>query len=142
MKNKFLIISLALNSPVAFSTCPSTLSGKYTGSGEYTEQAIINKVPVISNVKYSLISINIVGTNIIAVKEYSADVGSGSPATEDAIGIIPFIYDKTNCTGRMGNLYDPLYFAVSNSGNHLQFIHGKYAKDKNLYAEKWDLEKQ
>jgi hypothetical protein len=142
MKNITFIISITLFSSNTFAICPSLLSGKYAGAGEYTEQSIINKIPVISNVKYSVVSINIVGNFISAVKEYAAEAGTGKPAIENPIGTAPFIYDKTTCTGRMGNLSDPTYFTVSNSGNNLNFIHGKYVKDKNLYAEKWNLEKQ
>jgi hypothetical protein len=139
---KLLAASLLLSAFNANAVCPQSLSGKYVGNGEYTEQSFINKVSVITYVEYHLVSITITGTNMIVEKEWYAGTGTAGPANSETPGITPFNFDKTTCTGLLGNLSDPIYFVVGNSGSDIRFIHGKNPRDNHLSAETWHLIKQ
>ena len=142
MNRLLLATTLSLASLTANAVCPTTLSGKYSGSGQYTEQSFINNVSVISFIEYHVISVSFSGNSLTVVKEYYAATGTGSPAVEESVGVSPFIFDKNTCTGQIGGLNDPLYFVVSDSGNKIRAVHGKAPKSPYLYAEQWELSKQ
>ena len=142
MNRLLLATTLSLASLTANATCPSSLSGKYSGAGEYSEQLFINGVSVIGYVEYHIVSITINGSYMSVDKEWYAGTGTNGPANAETPGITPFTFDKTTCTGMLGNLTDPLYFTVSDSGTKIRFIHGKNPKDKHLSAETWELNKQ
>ena len=76
------------------------------------------------------------------VKEYYAATGTGTPAVQDAVGVVPFTFDKTTCMGQLGSNTDPMYFTLSDSGNTFKSVHGKAPTSKYLYAEQWELTKQ
>lgn len=142
MKRLLLASALGLTTLSAHAVCPTSLSGKYSGSGQYTEQAVINNIPVISYIEYHVVSVIIFGTNMTVVKEYYAATGSNTPAAQEAVGVVPFTFDKTTCTGQFGSNNDPMYFVVSDSGNTIKVVHGKAPNSKYLYAEQWELNKQ
>lgn len=142
MKRLLLAATLGLTALTANAVCPSTLTGKFSGSGQYTEQQFINGVSVISYIEYHVVSVSISNGYITVLTEYYAATGSNGPAAADAVGSTPFSFDKTTCTGMMGNTKNPLFFVVSKSGDHIQFIHGKNPTDKHLSAELWELNKQ
>lgn len=142
MKKVLLAAALGLTSLSAYATCPATISGKYSGSGQYTEQSFINNVSVISYIEYHVVSAVVSGSTFTVVKEMYAATGSGLPAANDATGASPFTFDKTTCTGQIGGNNDPLMFVVSDSGNTIKVIHGKAPKSQYLYAETWELTKQ
>jgi hypothetical protein len=79
---------------------------------------------------------------LTVLTEYYAATGANGPAAADAVGSTPFSFDKTTCNGLLGNAKNPLFFVVSNSGDHIRFIHGKTPNDKHLSAELWELDKQ
>jgi hypothetical protein len=142
MKQLLLAATLGLTTLTANAVCPTALTGKYSGSGQYTEQAIINNIPVISYIEYHIVSVSITGFNMTVLKEYYAATGANGPAGVDATGVVPFTFDKTTCTGQLGSNADPLFFVVSDSGNTIKFIHGKNPKTQYLSAELWELNKQ
>ena len=142
MKRLLLAATLGLATLPANATCPASLTGKYSGSGQYTEQAIINNIPVISYVEYHVVSVIIFGANMTVAKEYSAATGSGTSAISEPIGVVPFSFDRYTCTGQLGSNNDPMYFTVSDSGNTIKIVHGKAPNSKYLYAELWELNKQ
>jgi hypothetical protein len=142
MKHLLLGTALGLTTLTAQAVCPTSISGKYSGSGQYTEQAVINNVPVISYIEYHIVSVIILGANMTVAKEYYAATGSGTPAIPEAVGVVPFIFDRYTCTGQFGSNNDPMYFTVSDSGNTINIVHGKAPNSKYLYAEKWELKKQ
>ena len=94
MNRLLLATTLSLASLTANAVCPTTLSGKYSGSGQYTEQSFINNVSVISFIEYHVISVSFSGNSLTVVKEYYAATGTGSPAVEESVGVSPFIFDK------------------------------------------------
>jgi len=142
MKRLLLAATLGLTTLSANATCPVALSGKYSGSGQYTEQAFINNVSVISYIEYHIISVIFSGNTMTVVKEYYAATGTGTPAVQEAVGVSPFTFDKNTCMGQMGSNTDPMYYTVSDSGNTIKVIHGKAPKSQYLYAEAWELNKQ
>jgi hypothetical protein len=142
MKRLLLAATLGLTTLTANAVCPASLSGKYAGSGEYTEQLFINGVSVLGYMEYHLVSVTITGSSMIVEKEWFAGTGTNGPATAETPGVTPFTFDKNTCTGMLGNLGDPLFFVVTNSGLNIRFIHGKNPRDKHLSAETWELNKQ
>lgn len=142
MKRLLLAATLGLTTLTAHAVCPSTLSGKFAGSGQYTEQSFINNIPVISYIEYHAISVTFSGNSLTVVKEFYAATGSGQPAVQESVGVSPFTFDKTTCTGQIGGNSDPLYFVVGDSGNVIKAVHGKAPSSKYLYAEQWELIKQ
>jgi hypothetical protein len=142
MKRLLLAAILGLTTLAANATCPTTISGKYSGSGQYTEQDFVNNVAVISYVEYHIVSVVFSGNSMTVVKEYYAATGTGTPAVQEAVGVVPFTFDKTTCMGQMGSNTDPMYYTVSDSGNTIKVIHGKAPNSKYLYAEQWELNKQ
>jgi len=142
MKRLLLATALGLTTLTANAVCPSSISGKYSGSGQYTEQSFINNVAVISYIEYHIVSIVFSGNTMTVVKEYYAATGTGTPAVQETVGVVPFTFDKTTCMGQLGSNTDPMYFTVSDNGNTLKSIHGKAPKSKYLYAELWELNKQ
>lgn len=142
MKRLFLASLLAAVSFNTFAVCPPTLSGKYSGTGTYTEQSVINNYPVLGYQEYHVVSLSISGGYMTVNKEYYAGTGTGQPAGEQSTGTAPITFDKSTCTGRIGLGNDPMYFTVADSGNKIYVIHGKAPKDQFLAAEKWELVKQ
>jgi hypothetical protein len=142
MKQLLLATALGLTTLSASATCPTSIVGKYVGHGQYTEQQFINKVPVISYIESQIMSITISATHITAVRAFYASTGNGLPAQIDVTGATLYMFDKNTCTGQMGGNADPLYFVVSDSGNKINFIHGKSPINKNLAIETWELNKQ
>jgi hypothetical protein len=142
MKRLLLAATLGLTTLSANAVCPATLTGKFSGSGQYTEQSFINNVSVISYIEYHVVSVIFSGNNLTVVKEFYAATGSGAPAVQEAVGVSPFTFDKNTCTGQIGGNSDPMYFVVSDSGNIIKSIHGKAPKSQYLYAEAWELNKQ
>ena len=142
MKRLLLAATLGLTTLTANAVCPTTISGKYSGSGQYTEQNFINNVSVISYIEYHVVSVSVSGSYMNVLKEYYAATGAGGPAAADATGNVIFTFDKNTCTGQLGNNSDPLFFVVSDSGNTIKFIHGKNPKLPYLTAEIWELNKQ
>jgi hypothetical protein len=142
MKRLLLAATLGLTSVSANAVCPSSIVGKYVGHGQYTEQQFINKVPIISYIESHIMSISITATHIVAVKTFYAATGNGRIALPDVTGATLYIFDKTTCMGQMGGNADPLYFVVSDSGNTINFIHGKPPVSTDLSMETWELNKQ
>jgi hypothetical protein len=142
MKRLLLATAISLASLTANAVCPTTLSGRYSGSGEYTEQSFLHGVSIITYVEYHVVSVSIANGYVTVLKEYYAGTGTNGPANMESNGVIPFIFDKSTCTGQLGNNKDPLFFVVSDSGNKLNFIHGKNPLDNHLSAETWELTKQ
>lgn len=142
MKKIMLASLLATISLNATATCPAALNGRYSGYGQYTEQTVINKIPVIGYIEYHAVSILLTSTSMTALKEYFAGTGAASPAKEQDVGTAPVTYDKKTCTGMIGDLSDPSYFTVSDSGNKITVIHGKAPNAPYTYAELWELTKQ
>ena len=142
MKKLLLAVMLVLVSLTANAVCPATLTGKFSGSGQYTEQAVINKVPVISYIEYHVVSVIFTGSTMSVSKEYFAATGSGQPATMETPNASTVTFDKNTCTGQIGGYNDPLYFVVSDSGNTIKVVHGKAPNSKYFYAEKWELSRQ
>jgi hypothetical protein len=142
MKRLLLAATLGLTTLTTHAICPSTLTGKFSGSGQYTEQAVISNTPIISYIEYHVVSVIFTGSTMEVVREYFAATGSGQPAAQEMPGASTVMYDKNTCTGQIGGYKDPLYFVVSNSGNTIKIVHGKAPNSKNLYAETWELNKQ
>ena len=142
MKRLLLATALGLTTLTANATCPSSIVGKYVGHGQYIEQQFINKVPVIGYMESHIMSISITSTQIIAVKAFYAATGNGRIALPDVTGATLYIFDKNTCMGQMGGNLDPLYFVVSDSGNKINFIHGKPPVSSDLSMETWELNKQ
>jgi hypothetical protein len=142
MKRLLLAATLGLTTLTANAVCPTVISGKYSGTGQYTEQSFINNVSVISYIEYHAVSVIFSGNSLTVVKEFYAATGSGAPAVQESVGVSPFTFDKTTCTGQIGGNSDPMYFVVSDSGNTIKTIHGKAPKSKYLYAEIWEINKQ
>ena len=142
MKRLLLATALSLTTLTANATCPSSIVGKYVGHGQYIEQQFINKVPVIGYMESHIMSISITSTQIIAVKSFYAATGNGRIALPDVTGATLYIFDKNTCMGQMGGNSDPLYFVVSDSGNKINFIHGKPPVSSDLSMETWELNKQ
>lgn len=142
MKQLLLAATLGLTTLTANAVCPSSISGKYSGTGQYTEQQFINGVSVISYIEYHVVSVSISNGYMTVLTEYYAATGANGPAAADAVGATPFNFDKATCTGLLGNTKNPLFFVVSNSGDRIQFIHGKTPNSKHLSAELWELTKQ
>lgn len=142
MKRLAVASILGLTTLSANAVCPASITGKYSGSGQYTEQALINKTAVISYIEYHVVSVAFsVGTMTI-VKEFFAGTGSTAPAMPAAVGVVPFTFDRTTCTGQMGSASDPMYYVVSDNGNTIKVVHGKAPSTPYLYAESWELNKQ
>lgn len=142
MKKMLVAAALGLTSLTANAVCPTTLSGKFSGSGQYTEEQFINSVSVISYIEYHIISVSISNGYMTVLKEYYAATGANKIAAEESTGTTPFTFDKVTCTGQLGSNTDPLFFTVSDSGNRIQFIRGKIPKSTRLTAEMWELTKQ
>jgi len=142
MKRLLLAATLGLTTVTAHAVCPATISGKYSGSGQYTEQSVINNVSVISYIEYHVVSVLFSGNTMTVLKEYFAATGSGRPAAAENPNSSTVIYDKNTCTGQIGGYNDPLFFVVSDSGNTIKVVHGKSPISKYLYAETWELHKQ
>ena len=142
MKKLLLAAILVLVSLKANAVCPATLTGKFSGSGQYTEQAVINKVPVISYIEYHVVSVVFSGSTMSVTKEYLAATGSGQPASVEVTGSATVTFDKNTCTGEIGEYGNPFYFAVSNSGNTIKIVNGKAPNSNYFYAEKWELSRQ
>jgi hypothetical protein len=142
MKRLLLAATLGLTTITANAVCPATITGKFSGSGQYTEQAVINNVPIISYIEYHVVSVIFSGNTMTVSKEFFAATGSGQPATIETPNASTVTFDKNTCTGQIGGYNDPLYFVVSDSGNSIQVVHGKAPNSKYLYAEKWELKRQ
>lgn len=142
MKRLLLATTLGLTTLTANAVCPATLTGKFSGSGQYTEQALINNIPIISYIEYHVVSVIFSGNTMTVAKEYFAATGSGQPASQQTPGASTVMFDKNTCTGQIGGYNDPLFFVVSNSGNTIKVVHGKAPTSKYLYAETWELTRQ
>lgn len=142
MKHLLLAATLGLTTLTANATCPVSIAGNYSGSGEYTEQAVINTKAVISYVEYHIVSVNFTTSMMNVTKEFYAATGSGGPAVSEITGSVPYTFDRTTCTGQIGSSADPMYFTVGNSGSNVRIVHGKAPKSVYFYAEQWDLIKQ
>jgi hypothetical protein len=142
MKRLLLAATLGLTTLTANATCPTSIVGKYVGYGQYIEQKAINKISVISYMESQITSVTISSTHMTAVGAFFASTGSGLPAQRDVTGSTLYIFDKNTCMGQMGGNSDPLYFVVSDSGNQINFIHGKSPVDPHLAMETWELRKQ
>lgn len=142
MKRLLLAATLGLTTLTANAVCPATLTGKFSGAGQYTEQSVINNISVISYIEYHVVSVSITGFNMTTLKEYYAATGANGPADVVSTGVVPFTFDKNTCTGQLGSNIDPLFFVVSNSGNTIKFIHGKAPSSQYSSAEMWELTKQ
>lgn len=142
MQRVILTSLLASLSFTANAVCPATLNGKYSGTGIYTEQSVINNYPVLGYQEYHVVSISLSGGYMTVNKEYFAGTGTGQTALEQTTGTAPITYDKSTCSGRIGVTSDPMYFTVADSGNKLYIIHGKSPTDQFLSAERWELQKQ
>lgn len=142
MKRLLLATTLSLTTLTANAVCPATLTGKFSGSGQYTEQAVINNIPVISYIEYHVVAVVFTGSTMDVTREYFAATGSGKPAAMETPGSSTVMYDKNTCTGQIGGYNDPLFFVVGNSGNTIKVIHGKAPNSKYLYAETWELTRQ
>jgi|688.fasta_scaffold166932_4 hypothetical protein len=142
MKRLLLAATLGLTTLTAHATCPKTIIGKYVGYGQYTEQQFINKIPVIGYMESQIMSVTVTNTNMVVVRSYFAATGNGRPAQPDVTGSTLYVFDNTSCVGQMGGNADPLYFVVSDSGNQLNFIHGKSPVTTKLAMETWELKKQ
>ena len=142
MKQLLLATALGLTTLTANAVCPATLTGKFSGSGQYTEEAVINKVPVISYIEYHVVSVIFTGSTMEVVREYFAATGSGQPASIHQPNSSTVTFDRNTCTGQIGGYNDPLYFVVSNSGNTIKVVHGRAPNSKYLYAETWELSRQ
>jgi len=142
MKQLLLATTLGLAAVSAHAVCPASISGKYSGSGQYTEQAVINNVPVISYIEYHVVSVVFSGNTMTVIREFFAATGSGQPAAAENPNSSTVMYDKNTCTGQIGGSNDPLFFVVSDSGNTIKVVHGKSPISKYLYAETWELTKQ
>jgi uncharacterized protein YfaP (DUF2135 family) len=142
MNRLLLAATLGLTTLTANAVCPTSLSGNYSGSGEYTEQAVINNKAVISYVEYHIVSVNFTTSMMHVIREFYAATGSGGPAVSEITGSVPYTYDRSTCTGQIGSSADPMYFTVGNNGNNVRIVHGKAPKSVYFYAERWDLIKQ
>ena len=142
MKRLLLAASLGLTTLTANAVCPATLTGKFSGSGQYTEQAIINNVPVISYLEYHVLSVVFTSNTIYLLIELFAATGRGQPAAMETPNVSSVMFDKNTCTGQIGGYNDPLFFVVSDSGNTIKVVHGKSPKSQYLYAETWELHRQ
>ena len=142
MKRLLLAATLGLTTLTANAVCPATLTGKFSGAGQYTEQTLINKVPVISYIEYHVVSIILTGSTMEVVREYYAATGSGQPASTQQPNSSTVTFDRYTCTGQIGGYNDPLYFVVSNNGNSIKIVHGMAPASKYLYAETWELTRQ
>jgi hypothetical protein len=139
MKRLLLAATLGLTTLSAHAVCPSTLNGKYVGSGQYTEQQFINGVSVLSYIEIHVMSVVVTPSSMTVLKEYFAATGANGPALPDTAGAAQYTFDKNTCTGQLGGNNDPMYFAVSDSGRTIKFIHGKGPKDPHLAIEAWEL---
>jgi len=142
MNRLLLAATLGLTTLSANAVCPATLTGNYSGSGEYTEQDVINSKAVISYIEYHIVSINFTANMMNVTREFYAATGSGGPAVADITGSVPYTFDRSTCTGQIGSSADPMYFTVGNNGTNVRIVHGKSPKSVYFYAEKWDLIKQ
>jgi hypothetical protein len=142
MKKLLLAAMLLLVLLEANAVCPAKLTGKFSGSGQYTEQTVINKVPVISYIEYHVVSVVFTSNTMSVTKEYLASTGSSQPASVEDTGSSTVTFDKNTCTGQIGEYSNPFYFAVSNSGNAIKIVNGKAPNSNYFYAEKWELNRQ
>ena len=127
--NKFLmamsILGFAVN---AHANCPKKLAGKYVSSVEYTIMSKVSQPPnyenSVADVRYDITSAEIKNGTLTFVKVFRAFAGSGEIAKEVEGKSFPVTYDAKTCSGYFGDLANPIYFVVGDSGKVIKSLKG------------------
>ena len=145
--NKFLmamsILGLAVN---AHANCPKKLTGNYVSSVEYTIMSKVSQPPnyenSVADVRYDITSAEIKNGTLTFVKVFRAFAGSGEIAKEVEGKSFPVTYDAKTCSGYFGDLANPIYFVVGDSGKVIKSLKGTTPLSTTISASLGEFTKQ
>ena len=139
----FSLLALAINT---HANCPKKLAGNYVSSVEYTIMSKVSQPPgyenSVADVRYDITSAEIKNGTLTFVKVFRAFAGSGEIAKEVEGRSFPVTYDAKTCSGYFGDLANPIYFVVGDSGKVIKSLKGTTPLSSTISASLGEFVRQ